>query len=407
MTQSANNIARGEVTILIGPNGYGKTTRLVELKDDLEKKGEHVLFIPSEIKLMDEVKDTVDTSQTMEFLLEEILETPEYIAKKESLFAEADQAIKDNLDFMNGIVDEVLAINKSSRTVDFIAPNPKKRAVKGIVSINQADIKGSMGSGQRMRLLLKLASNSSKQHIFLDEPEKYSHPSLLNGTASAINDLVASGKSVYIATHSPKLVSMLDIDLSCIKVINDASHTLKEIPFDEVVKECASIFNTGALESRFKKYYLDGDSLKDCIKKRHYRAFIETLFTQRVFLCEGANDELYVNASLQKNGGYYGDYCIFKVWGKSNLLVFKGLFDKLGISTVILFDTDDETRFPHAELNPILRAFRPQSIVIEHNPRLEVEIGYKGEKRDALAFIEYCESVDIPALENNSCCPTV
>ncbi len=52
-----------------------------------------------------------------------------------------------------------------------------------------------------MQLLLMLASKSSKDHIFLDEPEKYSHPSLLNGTAKAINDLGAAGKDDYIATH--------------------------------------------------------------------------------------------------------------------------------------------------------------------------------------------------------------
>ena len=385
----------GAITVVIGPNGYGKTTYLDETKKALEKKGERVLYIPSEIKLMDEVKDTVDTSQTMEFLLQEILETPEYVAKRDELFAEADKIISDSLGLMNGILEDVLAINKSSRTVDFIAPNPKKRTIKGIVAINQTDVKGSMGSGQRMRLLLKLASNSSKQHIFLDEPEKYSHPSLLNGTASAINDLVKGGKHVYIATHSPKLVSMLDIDLSCIKVINDVSHAPKEIPFDAAVSEFAKAFNTGALENRFKRYYEDGQSLKECVKNRHYRQFVESLFTQRVYLCEGANDELYINASLQQNGGYYDDYCIFKVWGKSNLPVFRALFDGLGIETIVLFDTDNETAFPHCELNPILRSLAPKSVVVEHNPNLEVEIGYSGKKGDALAFVEHCEGVTL------------
>ena len=390
---------KGEIVVVIGPNGYGKTTYLDNLKKSLEKKGENVLFIPSEIKLLDEMKDTVGTSQAMEFLLQEILETPEYVAKRESLFAEADKIISDSLSLMNGILDEVLDINDSVRTVDFIAPNPKKRTVKNIVTINQDDVKGSMGSGQRMRLLLKPASHSSKHHIFLDEPEKYSHPSLLNGTASAINDLVASGKAVYIATHSPKLVSMLDIDLSCIKVINDSSHALKEIPFKETVEECATMLKIGALEGRFKRYYESGESLKECIKKRHYRAFIESLFAQKIYLCEGANDELFVNVSLLQNGGYYNDYCVFKVWGKSNLLVFKLLFDKMGIDSVVLFDTDDEDRFPHKDLNPILRRFAATSVVVEHNPRLEDAIGYEGKKGDALAFIEHCEEMSLQRID--------
>ncbi len=126
---------KGEIVVVIGPNGYGKTTYLDNLKKSLEKKGENVLFIPSEIKLLDEMKDTVDTSQAMEFLLQEILETPEYVAKRESLFAEADKIISDSLSLMNGILDEVLDINDSVRTVDFIAPNPKKRTVKNIVNV--------------------------------------------------------------------------------------------------------------------------------------------------------------------------------------------------------------------------------------------------------------------------------
>ena len=387
----------GTICVVIGPNGYGKTTYLNDTSKKLADVGKPILMIPSEIKLLDEVKDTVDTSQTMEFLLSEILETPAFIEKRKALYAEADEAIASSLPEMNKMLEEVLSLNGSERTKDFIAPNPK-RAIKNLVSIGQDDVKKKMGSGQRMQLLLKLAAKSSKGHIFLDEPEKYSHPSLLNGTAKAINELVAAGKNVYIATHSPKLVSMLDFDLGDLRLINDASHDLKEIPFDEAVAAVSSRVNVGSMQDKFKRYYVSGDSLKNCVSKRHSRAFIEALFTRKVFLCEGANDELFVNASLQQHGGFYDDYVIFKVWGKSNLPIFIELFERLGIDLVTMFDVDDESKDPHCKLNPGIRSYSDTGCrVIEFKPNLEAALGYKGKKGDALGLIDHLESMGVPA----------
>lgn len=386
----------GEISIVIGPNGFGKTTFLNNEAKRQEAASRSVLFLPSEIKLLDEVKDAVDTSQTMEFLLSEIIETPDFVAKRQSLFDEADALIASNVGAMNKIVQDILSLNGSSLGKDFISSNPK-RVVKNLVSIAQDDVKKKMGSGQRMQLLLKLASISSKECIFLDEPEKYSHPSLLNGTAQAINELVAKGKSVFIATHSPKLVSMLKIKLSDIKVINDVSHNPKDIPFDEAVSEAKKLLHVGSMEDKFKRYYTSGNSLMECIQKRHNRMFIEALFAKKVYLCEGANDEIFVNASLQVNGGYYDDYCIFKAWGKTNLVVFEKLFTKLGIPVTVLFDVDDETKPKHKMTNDAIRSLSGECKLVEFDPNVEEANGYSlSKKSDALGFIDHLES--LPAI---------
>lgn len=133
------------------------------------------------------MKGTVDTSQTMEFLLSEILEASAFVEKRKAMYAEADEAIASSLPEMNKMLEEGLSLNSSERAKDFIAPNPK-RAIKNLVSIGQDDVKKKMGSEQRMQLLLKLAAKSSKGHILLDEPEKYSHPSPSNDNAKAINE---------------------------------------------------------------------------------------------------------------------------------------------------------------------------------------------------------------------------
>lgn len=380
--------------IVIGPNGHGKTTYLNQERDTLEKAGESVFFIPSEIKLLDEVKDTVDTSQTMEYLLTELLTTPDFIAKRDALFNEADSIIRDSLPTLNSILEDVLSLNGAARSSDFISPN-KKRIIKNLVSINQDDIKKKMGSGQRMQLLLKLAANSNRKNIFLDEPEKYSHPSLLNSTALAINGLVAKGKNVYIATHSPKLISMIDVDYEDIYLINDSSHTLKKIPFDQAVADTAKLFKLGLMKAQNKRYYISGSSLSESIKKRHNRQFIEVLFSKRVYLCEGANDELLINAALQQFGGYFEDYAIFKVWGKVNLPVFAQLFSLLGIKVVALFDKDNEGKTFHKEANAAVRSLAGPVAILEQDPNIEEAVGYPGKKEDALGFMDYLESISI------------
>jgi ABC-type cobalamin/Fe3+-siderophores transport system ATPase subunit len=396
MTNSTTVIAppKGTIHVVIGPNGYGKTTFLNEERARIKKAGQSVFFIPSEIKLLDEVKDTVDSSQTMEFLLTELLETPDYVAKRTALYDEADRIISDNVSAMNAIIDGVLELNGSSRSKDFIAPN-SKRVIKNLISINQDDIKKKMGSGQRMQLLLKLAANSSRDNIFLDEPEKYSHPSLLNGTAMAINEIVASGKNVYIATHSPKLISMLDIDFTDVQVINDATHAQKPIPFDNAVSLGSTHFNIGAMEAKFKRYYASGCSLRESIQSRHNRQFVEALFSKRVYLCEGANDELLINEALRQHGGYYEDYCVFKTWGKTNIPVFAYLFDSLGIEVIALYDKDDETKPVHKEANAAIRSLPSSVSSVEMDPCLESLVAFKGKKGDALALMDHLESIKL------------
>lgn len=391
----------GSIEVVIGPNGYGKTTYLENKRRELIKIGidsREILFLPSEIKLLDEVKDSVDTSQTMEYLMSEMLETPAYILKREELFDELDKAISANVASLNRILDEVLALNGSARAGDFIAPNAKKRSIKYPVVINQKDIKEKMGSGQRMQLLLKFAANSKKDHIFLDEPEKYSHPSLLNGTAKAINDLVASGKSVYIATHSPKLVSMLDINFKDIRIINDNSHAPKEIDFDGAVVEAGKLVPVGSLPANCKRYYVSGDSFRECLEKRHARPFVESLFSKHVYLCEGANDEIFIIEALRQLGGYYDDYSVVKTWGKPNIPVFIALYKGLNVDFSVVFDVDDEQKSPHNKVNPAIRKLVSGHTVVEFDPDLETEIGYKitgANKGDSLALLDHLEGTGI------------
>lgn len=382
----------GTIEIVIGPNGFGKTTYLEATKKELEQSGvspNDILYLPSEIKLLDEVKDTTENSTTMEYIVSELIQTPDFIQKRQELFEEVDRAITANTASMNKVCDEVLGHNGQTRTKDFISSN-SKIFIKSIVSICQDDVKRKMGSGQRMHLLLRLVERSSKSHIFLDEPEKYSHPSMLNETARIINKLVECGKSVHLATHSPKLLAMLDFDLADLRVINDDTHERKPIPFSKAV-EMGKKVNVGSLPTRNKRYYVSEASVKDCLARRHKREFLEALFSKRVYLCEGVNDVAFVNFALWELGGYFDDYTILSTWGKYNTPAFFALLDGLGVEVVILFDRDDETRPEIHAINEVIRSLGANKL-IEFDLNIEKEFGFTGPKQDTLGFIEHLES---------------
>lgn len=382
-----------EIKIFIGPNGYGKTYKLNEIRDELigsnTASESDILFLDSEITLLDEVKDTVDNSKTMEFILFELLETPNYLAKKAELEKEVDMLIANNQAMMNQLVDEILCINNSQRTTDFIKPTkPEKKKYKGQVTIDTKDIKKSMGSGQRMQLLLSLVKNSTKTYIFLDEPEKYSHPSMLHKTANIINELSAAGKSIYLATHSPKLLSMIDFEFDSLYIINDNTHQSKQLNLDAVA----------GLQSRLpvnnypkvsQDYYASKQKLASVLKRRHFREFLEALFAQRVFVCEGINDSIYITESLHRYFHYFEDYHILKTYGKFNIPAIASLLQAVDIDTVVFFDKDDESQPKHKRTNDFLRTSFPA--VLEMDPCLESKVGYTDQKNDTMSFFDHVE----------------
>ena len=213
----------GKLTIYIGPNGYGKTTKLETEKARIEKTElNNTIFLPSEILLEDELKD-LENSKSMECFLEEIFLTPENInALKTQIQQEVNTNILNIKNEINRIIDNVLILNDSTReeNKDFISPSTKGIEYKKVLSIDKTIFK-QMGSGQKMLLLLEFILRSNKNYIFLDEPEKYMQPSLIKILGEKIRNLITQNKNVYISTHSPKLLSFLEFNLDSINLLNE------------------------------------------------------------------------------------------------------------------------------------------------------------------------------------------
>lgn len=375
--------------IYIGPNGYGKTyainSRIEELKKE-DKNRKDIIMLNSEIVFADEMRDSVNNSFVMEYLIEELLENDEISNAKNNYEKLIDKNVEENKKLYNDIMNEVLSLNNQLRKKDVIDTTSSKEHKK-LIKINSDDLKNSMGSGQKLQFLLKLIEKSNKKYIFLDEPENHTHPSLLHVTAGLINKL-SIDKDVCIATHSPELLNLLNIDFNELYIFNDPNYeNPKKIDFDNAVSISKSI-HLDNLNNKSKTYY-NVVSLKKNIIELHKKEFFEAIFSKRVYMIEGINDLLFLKSLLVKNVKQYNQYSIFQCYGKPHYLPFINVFKQLGIEVVPLFDIDDKNDNNNVLINEEIKKCNKY---LEFDDNLENELNYSGKKTDTPAFIEFLDN---------------
>ena len=375
--------------IFIGPNGYGKTYELEKIKKSLfdeDNDRKDIIMLGSELVFADEMKDTVNNSFLMDYIITELLVDDELINLQKQFENKLDTLIKDNSDMYNELMDETLDLNSHKRTKDVIAPQ-KTREYKKLVKINADDLKASMGSGQKLHFLLKLIEKSNKRYIFLDEPENHSHPSMLNITANLINKL-SETKDVYIATHSPELLNMLNIDFNNSYIFNDPEcKGPKTIDFKKAANALPSNINIENLYSNSKTYY-DEEKLKNNILDIHKKEFMSALFSNKVYIVEGINDQLFLKKVLNSAGKQFEQYSIFPCYGKPHYFPFIEIFKDLGIDVVLLFDEDKTSDETNNKINTELQKNKHYMF----SEILEKEIGYNGDKGNLSKFLDYLTS---------------
>ena len=374
--------------IFIGPNGYGKTYELEQRRQELlneDKERKDIIMLGSELVFADEMKDTVNNSFLMDYIITELLIDDELVEIQNQFENKLDSIINDNVNMYNDLMDETLELNSHKRTKDVIAPQ-KTREYKKMVKINSDDLKSSMGSGQKLHFLLRLIEKSNKKYIFLDEPENHSHPSLLYITAKLINEL-SKTKEVCIATHSPELLSMLEINFDELYIFNDKEYKgPQKIDFDLAVNSLPTDVNLENLNGKSKSYY-DILNLKKNILEIHRKEFMSALFSKKVYIVEGINDELFLKKLLIKTGKQYEQYNIFQCYGKPHFFPFITIFKSLGIEVVILFDEDKITNEINVKINTALE----QNKHYKFTSCLEDEIGYEN-KYNTPEFLEFLDN---------------
>lgn len=375
--------------IYIGPNGYGKTFAINQEIEELKKQDKErkdILLLNSEIVFADEMKDTINSSFVMEYLISELLENEEISNARKNYERALDKSIMENQQIYNEIMEEVLSLNNQKREKNVISTTPTKE-YKKIVKINSEDLKNNMGSGQKLQFLLKLIQKSHKQFIYLDEPENHTHPSLLHVTAGLINEL-SKTKDICIATHSPDLLNLLDIDFENLFIFNDPDFGgPKKIDFKSAILLPKEI-RVENLNNKSKSYF-DADSLKKNIIELHKKEFLNSLFSKKVYMVEGINDELFIKKLLVNYNKQYTQYSIFQCYGKPHFIPFIKIFQNLDIEVIPLFDKDNENNENNKAIN---NEIKKCNVYLEANTILEAEISYIGKKENTPDFIEYLDN---------------
>ncbi len=329
------------------------------------------------------MKDTLNNSFLMDYIITELLVDDELTSIQKQFENKLDTLIKDNSDMYNELMDETLNLNSHKRTKNVIAPQ-KTREYKKLVKINADDLKASMGSGQKLHFLLRLIEKSNKQFILLDEPENHSHPSMLNITANLINKL-SETKDVHIATHSPELLNMLNIDFDNLYIFNDFEYKgPKIINFKKAANSLPSTINIENLYSNSKTYYNEV-KLKNNILEIHKKEFMNALFSTKVYIVEGINDQLFLKKVLNKAGKQFEQYSIFPCYGKPHYFPFIEIFKDLEIDVVLLFDEDKSSDETNNKINTELQ----KNKYYMFSEILEKEIGYNGDKGNLPKFLDY------------------
>ena len=377
--------------IYIGPNGYGKSYRMskdIEKLKIIDEDRKDIIKLESELVFADEMKDTVNSSFVMDYLIQELLENDEIISAKKEYEKAIDKAIIDNQNIYNNIMENVLNLNSQERTKDVLNTTEKKE-YKKIVKVDSTDLKKKMGSGQKLQFMLELIKISTKKYIFLDEPENHTHPSLLHNTAKLINDL-SKEREVCVVTHSIDLLNMLDVDFDNLWIFNDSENYIpKKINFDESIKLNDRI-HLENIPCKCRTYY-NKDKLIKNILELHKKEFMEALFSNKIYLVEGVNDELFLKKMLLNKGKLYEQYSIFQCYGKQQFIVFLKIYNSLDIETVALFDEDKTSDDTNMAINEQIETFGKYIKFINN---IENDIAYNGNKGDTVKFIEYLDEFD-------------
>lgn len=167
----------------------------------------------------------------------------------------------------------------------------------------------------------------------------------------------------------------IDLQMAINLLINDKSIKERIIESKEINSKTKSYYNLKLIEKN--------------IINNHKYDFFNALFAKKIIICEGLNDEIFLN--WLGNNSKFDDYSIFKTFGKGIMPVFLEIFKQVSKNVICIFDKDNENDNTHKVLNQYLVENSVKNSLI-FNKNLESELAYKGEKYDFLNFIYFLEN---------------
>ncbi|QBQ07846.1 hypothetical protein SGLAD_v1c06470 [Spiroplasma gladiatoris] len=392
---------KGKLKLFIGPNGYGKTYHLNKLYNEM-KGFKNSILIPSEIVYKNETKDTVDSSLTLSILIEDII-MPNCIQEREAFEKKVDKIVIENIDNLNTTVQEISKAMDIKYDKDVIGIS-KSKVYKKLLKINNNFIDNVMGSGHGSLYILKLLNISSKEEIFIDEPEKFCHPSLFVEIVNEINKLLQKGKNVYLVSHSPELIKLLDWNYEDIFIFNEivlndkgerVQNNFKKLELNKIIEDkefkkiSSLLVDNGKKEAEIiGRYMNDLNKLKTYFKIRR-NDFIDILFSNKIYLVEGIFDKIFLEAKLDQSKKT--EKIIITTFSKWVMPIYISIVNQIknhkSSFLNVMFDSDSDSN-----LNKFINEYIKINCneYIEFQPNIEKHLNLSIDKHDVNEFYEFC-----------------
>jgi predicted ATP-dependent endonuclease of OLD family len=231
----------------------------------------------------------------------------------------------------------------------------------------------------------ELSTSSKKLTLYLiEEPELFLHP---NHQKHFRNKLISLSKSdqVFVTSHSPYFVSNIQNYSQIKKIsINNGISSLREISHTDLFDICK---RDGELTVEACPKYGDLtvqqtlDQINQIANEDELRYLLwidpqraNAFLSKKVILVEGSTDKALLSFMFDNKLGEFfasnstSDIMVVDVNGKLHFYKFAHLLNRLGISTWILYDGDDdkETKeISHKKLNKYIEGMKKEGTIVD------------------------------------------
>ncbi|WP_168104881.1 hypothetical protein [Spiroplasma platyhelix] len=362
--------------VIIGKNGVGKTTFTQKITEKLESKGIKSYFIKADLNIDKELKNAKDNNlQKIGLLLNELTnfvykinedDLSKYFKENQSFkeFCEKSELnltkVQEWMD--NNFIDKKLQVDETDPDLKWINVNRPKFVNNNIFELNYHkkinmgsifnSISEDAGTGQYFYTILKLinkilefCSETKGNYLYLiiDEPENLCHPELIIKIANSLKSIDNKIIKIICISHSAVFVNNFINNLSEI-VLMKAFHEFWQYneklflnvsnPIFNKMIEITTKFNFST-ENKIKERSVSLNQLMNIYEQgiskwfHHWpikNEFMNSLFYNKIIICEGLNDEYILNSLFLETNVF-----ILKSFGKFEipfLLTLLRLFNK-------------------------------------------------------------------------------
>lgn len=227
------------------------------------------------------------------------------------------------------------------------------------------------------------------EFILLDEPDTYLDEEYMKILKNIINMLVKANVKIRLSTHNPRMIKILDIDISCVFLIynkryirldfEDIQMNYKRICTDiQTIRSEKKLDTTSGID--FKLGLSENEDLLKCFIYQNItnEEFYKALFCSRIFIIEGESDRVALSYIKDE---FDTSVSLFSAGGKAFIPFFVWIFNYFKRDVTVIIDEDEKTKKNAYEITLYLEKLNENNYIklIKHIPDLENHYGLDSE----------------------------